>query len=113
MSGTFARIDYQGGLTSGTYYIRVRGASEALAEYYAIRVLSLKVGEPLPSYSRPGVHSPDADPYEPDDTPISGGVPDSPVNIGLGNSNQLSRYYEDASGAPGDGDVDWFKLVLP
>jgi len=109
-----ARIDYTGDLKPGDiYYIRVRGATETVDDPYAIRVLSLNVGDSLPGYvSLSPVIGLDG--YEDDDDPVStGGVPTNPVPIQLGNSNSLSRSIDNPSGLPGDGDIDWFKLVLP
>ena len=114
-----ARIDYTGGMMSGTYYIRVRGNVEAFDEYYAIRVLSLNVGDSLPDYpifSDPLTYLPLAakpDAYDTpviDDNPTQGGIPTNPASIGLGTSNSLSRsFYRDGVNP----DIDWFVLVLP
>jgi hypothetical protein len=112
-----ARIDYTGDLKPGDiYYIRVRGATETVDDPYAIRVLSLNVGDSLPGYVflTPVVPPDDPDSGENDDDPVStGGVPTNPVPIQLGNANSLSRSIDNPSGLPGDGDIDWFKLVLP
>lgn len=107
-----ARIDYTGGMMSGTYYIRVRGNVEAFDEYYAIRVLSLNVGDSLPADPSVALAAkPDA--FERDDDPQSDGVPTNPVPIGLGNANALSRSLDYDLGPPAEGDIDWFVLVLP
>ena len=100
-----ARIDYTGGLSSGTYYIRVRLEASGSAEPYVIRVLSLSVGEAVPAYIYPGSSNASDTPYEPDDNPQSGGVPTNSNPIQLGNSNYLNRYLATS-------DVDWIELVL-
>jgi hypothetical protein len=111
---TMARIDYTGGLAPGTYYIRVRGAKEAVDDYYAIRVVSLESGEALPHYdfSQPLASRPDlVDSVAPgDDDPQSGGVPLNPVPIALGETISRSLDYDYTSEK---GDIDWFVLVLP
>jgi hypothetical protein len=106
---SMARIDYTGGLTSGTYYIRVRGKTSSENNYYAIRVLSLKIGEDLPDYIFPGFDT-KPDQYEDDDDPGSNWIPLKYITIQLGNANNLSRSIDYDSNVP---DVDWFKLVLP
>lgn len=107
-----ARIDYTGGLTSGTYYIRVRGDSKTINDFYAIRVLSLNIGDGLPSYNFPGLDDrPDS--YEDDDDPASNWIPLKYIDIQLGDANALSRSIDNLSATPADADVDWFKLVLP
>jgi hypothetical protein len=107
--GTYSRIDYAGGLVSGTYYIRVRGAEVTVDDFYVIRVLSLKMGDPLPGYDYPGSFSASPDNEESDDSPQSGGVPTNPVIIELGNTNRVNRSID----FDGSGDVDWFELLLP
>ena len=100
----YSHIDYTGGLISGTYYIRVRHFSSTGTGYYAIRILSLALGDDVPVLP---VLTPNASdsPYEPDDNPVlTGGVPTNPVSISIG--DQFSRYLT-------AGDIDWFKLVLP
>jgi LruC domain-containing protein len=102
--GTYARIDYTGGLEAGTYYIRVRGATEEVDDFYAIRVLSLQLSDPIPGYDTfPGTDFVSPDALEPDDEPISGGVPIAPVPIALGQTISRSIHA---------GDIDWFVLVL-
>jgi LruC domain-containing protein len=119
-----ARIDYTGGMQpGGTYYIRVRGATETVDDPYAIRVLSLNAGGALPEYiPLTPVLGPDSgendDPvvFGPDtgeENAPTGWVPTNPVKISLGNANSLSRSIDNPSGLPGDGDIDWFILVLP
>jgi hypothetical protein len=106
---SMARIDYTGGLTSGTYYIRVRGGTFDVSDYYAIRALSLNIGDGLPGYIFPGLDaSPDS--YEDDDDPGSNWIPLSYVPLQLGNANNLSRSIDYALSVS---DVDWFELVLP
>jgi hypothetical protein len=106
--GTYSRIDYTGGLSSGTYYIRVRGATRTVEDFYAIRVLSLQIGEPIPDYIYPGANFALPDALEEDDKPVLGGVPLAPPAIALNDTGGLSRYLDGAKD-----DVDWFKLVLP
>jgi LruC domain-containing protein len=104
-------IDYTKGLNPGTYYIRVRGNVEAFDEWYAIRVLSLNVGDSLPAYPiLPLASKPDSVDLvgTGDDNPQSGGIPANPVEIGLGAAGALSRSLD----YDGAGDIDWFKLVL-
>jgi hypothetical protein len=102
----FSYIDYTGDLTSGTYYIRVRWSGTGSTGPYVIRALSLSVGDSLPAYEYPGAPSSDPDDFEPDDSPISGGVPSNPAPLELGAANYLNRWID-------AGDVDWFELVLP
>jgi hypothetical protein len=111
--GTYARIDYTGGLASGTYYIRVRGAADTVDDYYTIRVLSLKISDSLPLYDFPGSVGLKYDDYEPDDSPKSGGIPTNPVPIAIGNTNWINRALDYDTGPPAEGDIDWFELVLP
>lgn len=107
-----ARVDYTGGLMSGTYYIRVRGAVETVDDFYAIRVFALDLAGSVPAYDTPGADArPDS--LEGDDDPKAGGIPISPRTIVLNNVNGISRSIHDPSVATDDGDVDWFKLVLP
>ena len=107
-----ARIDYTGGLTSGTYYIRVRGDSKTINEFYAIRVLSLTIAESVPVHVNIAFDfKPDS--YEDDDDPASNWIPLKYIDIDLGDANALSRSIDNASANPADADVDWFKLVLP
>jgi len=110
-----ARIDYTGGLLPGIYYIRVRGAVETVDDFYAIRVFSLNIGDSVPAYVFPGTDFLKPDILEPDDTPQSGGVPVSPVPIQLDDASGISRSLDDPTPAvaDGNGDVDWFELVLP
>jgi hypothetical protein len=106
---SMARIDYTGGLTSGTYYIRVRGKTSSESSYYAIRVLSLNIGDSPPGYIFPGFDAmPDS--YEDDDDPGSNWIPLKYITIQLGNANNLSRSIDYDSSVP---DVDWFQLDLP
>jgi hypothetical protein len=99
-----ARIDYTGGLISGTYYIRVN-SDAGNTGYYVIRVLELDTGESLPAYDFPGSTSDDSG-FEPDDA-ADGNIPADPIDIGLGNANQKNRRL-----IP-DTDVDWLRLELP
>jgi hypothetical protein len=106
---SYARIDYTGGLTSGIYYIRVRcQTSTDLGGPYAIRVVEyVDTGGDINAQYPEGffVSNNNSDtPYETDDNPASGGIPTSPITIGIG--DRLNRYLT-------AGDVDWFKLVLP
>jgi hypothetical protein len=105
---SYSLIDYTGGLTSGTYYVRVRGKTEGVTGPYVLRVLSLSLGEPVPAYVYPGVFA-NPDPYETDDNPPSGGKPTDPVPIDLGSDNGINRWLDYDT----EGDVDWFQLVLP
>jgi hypothetical protein len=109
----YSYIDYQEGLTSGTYYIRVRGKTIDTTGPYAIRALSLALEESLPAYDYPNVLAV-PDPYEDDDSPVySEGVPTNPLLLELGASKRLNRWLDYTAGPPEEGDVDWFELVLP
>jgi hypothetical protein len=100
-----ARIDYAGGLNPGIYYIRVNSDASNPGEY-VVRVLDLEIGEdPNTSYVFPGTPSDDSS-FEPDDS-STGNIPDSPIDIGLGNVNQRNRMLNLGT------DVDWLRLVLP
>jgi hypothetical protein len=102
-----ARIDYQSGLDSGIYYIKVTGAAVGGTGPYLIRALSLVIGESVPAYDYPGLgNESDDSAFEPDDT-ATGNIPDSPVDIGLGNANQKNRNMNSVT------DVDWLRLELP
>lgn len=108
----YAYIDYKPAtpLPSGTVlYVRISGyspsgsstGSDTTAGAYGIRVLT----SPSSTYTYfSSINSSDS-PYEPDDTPISGGVPGNPASITL-DSQGLNRYLT-------VGDVDWVKIVLP
>jgi hypothetical protein len=99
----YARIDYTGGLTAGTYYIRVRAGLSNQFGPYSIRILTL----PDDIYtSWLFTVSGDDALYEPDDSPQSGGIPIDPVPIAIG--EKLNRFL-----TSGGGDVDWFVLTLP
>ena len=104
-----SRVDYSGGLASGTYYIRVRGRtiSYGIDDFYAIRVLSLQLGDSIPAYPTLAFAAkPDSE--EVDDNPTSGGIPGNPVSIDT--STPLSRtLYSNGT----DPEIDWFELVLP
>jgi hypothetical protein len=111
--GNYARIDYTGGLDSGTYYVRVSSNAVPTAFYgaYAIRVLT---SLPVPEYSaadefatvNPGSGISNPDSYEPDGAITGGGVPTNPVAITIG--DRLNRsMIKDAA------DDDWFVLTLP
>jgi hypothetical protein len=101
-----SRIDYAGGLTSGTYYIRVKGGTSLVDGPYAFRVLTA-LSAPPNEYSASDYFAgvADPDPYEPDDAE-SGGIPTAPLSVSVG--TPYNRYL-----TTGGGDVDWFKLVLP
>jgi hypothetical protein len=101
-----ARIDYAGGLTSGTYYIRVKGGTSIADGPYAFRVLT-SMSAPPNEYTTSDFFAgvADPDPYEPDDA-VSGGIPTAPLSVSLG--TPYNRFL-----TTGGGDVDWFKLVLP
>jgi hypothetical protein len=94
-------------LDPGVYYIKVDDTYAAYTGPYALRVLSLAVGDSLPAAEDPN-SIPDDSGNESDDS-APGNIPDNPVDIPLGNSNWVNRYLDSATG-----DVaDWFKLVLP
>ncbi len=98
---SYALIDYVGGLTAGTYYIRVRAGLSNQFGPYSIRILT----SPDDNYAAwlfTGYN--DDSSYEPDDSPQSGGIPVNPVPISIG--ERLNRYLT-------AGDVDWFVLTLP
>jgi hypothetical protein len=104
--GTWVSIDYQGGLAPGVYYVRVRGAQSYQIGGYAIRFLSLNVGDLLPAYTYFGTVNAADSPYETDDTLQSGtGIPANPVLVSPG--SVLNRNLQATS------DMDWFKLTLP
>lgn len=108
----YARIDYSGGLTSGTYYIRVRGSDSGQAGYYALRVVTSVDSAidqdaqypPAEDWFFPS--NEDDSGYETDDDPtsLSSGVPTNPVDISIGEKVNRSLTA---------GDVDWLRLVLP
>lgn len=99
-------------LSSGTYYIKVYDNDQTEINPYAVRALSLAVGETLPGAVAPpgGINSTDT-PYEPDDA-ATGNIPTDPVEITLGNNLYLNRYLGDST-VPDPIDDDWLKLVLP
>jgi hypothetical protein len=100
---TYSHIDYTGGLTSGTYYIRVRHDSSTGIGNYCIRILSLAEGDPIPALPLLTPNPSDSS-YESDDDPVtSGGIPTNPVSISIG--DQFIRYLT-------AGDIDWFVLQL-
>jgi hypothetical protein len=93
-------------LESGTYYIRVYDKDDTYVGPYAIRALSLSMGEELPGALDPGsANNPDS--YEPDDNEDPANVPTDPVDLPLGNDNYRNRYLD-----PGT-ESDWLVLVLP
>jgi LruC domain-containing protein len=100
-----ARLDYQNGLDPGVYYIRVSGIGAPGTGPYVIRALALAIGKTIPAYVYPGSASDDSA-FEPDDA-TTGNIPDSPVDLGLGNANQKNRYLDSMGG-----DVDWLRLEL-
>lgn len=102
-SGTWESIDYQGGLAPGVYYVRIRGAQSYATGPYAVRFLSLNVGDALPTYSYFGVTNSADSPYESDDAVVSG-VPTNPVGVSPG--SVLNRFLTNS-------DMDWFRLTLP
>jgi hypothetical protein len=119
--GNYGRVTYSGGLAPGTYYIRVRGVQSVMNGAYAVRVLATPADSPTggswPWYFT-GTNPTDANPaggsYEPDDSPLQGGVPPNAVPITLG--GKLNRWLTAGNitaATPVPGDVDWFKLTLP
>jgi hypothetical protein len=117
--GKWGRIDFTGGLAPGTYYVRVRGLSSDANGGYGIRVLDAAPDSPGGAswaWYFTAVNSTEANPaggsYEPDDTPLQGGIPSNPVAISL--NQKLNRWMTPGStpGVP-PGDVDWFTLILP
>ncbi|MBA7567831.1 hypothetical protein ES708_09549 [subsurface metagenome] len=111
-----SRIDYQEGLPSGTYYIRVRANVENTAGWYAIRALSLNIGESLPAYEYPQTppalpdNTPDGE--EDDDDQNANWVMIKSVPIELGSDKFIIRSIDyDLNDLKGD--VDWFELILP
>lgn len=105
-TGTWASIDYQGGLAPGVYYVRVRGAQSYQTGAYAIRFLSLNVGDSLPAYTTFATQNTADSPYESDDALVAGtGVPANPAAAAPG--SVLNRSLQVSS------DMDWFKLTLP
>jgi len=107
----YAYIDYKPPtpLPSGTVlYVRINGysptssatGSDAAVAPYALRVLTA----PSSTYSYYGANAATTA-YEPDDTPISGGVPTNPIAMTPGQS--INCYLSPA------GDVDWVKITLP
>jgi len=110
-----ARIDTHAevvSLSSGTsYYIKVHNTDRDWFGYYAVRVLSLAVGE-TPPVVDVATNLEHPDPAEDDDN-APGNIPTDPVDISLGNSNWVSRYLGEYDPAPDYIDDDWLKLVLP
>lgn len=107
LDGRYARIDYDRpleGLAPGTYYVRARARLSTLSGPYAIRVL-LAPDEDYTGWQFGSYNTTDT-PYEVDNNPASGGVPNRPVSITADASTGLNRYLT-------AGDVDWFVLVLP
>jgi hypothetical protein len=96
-----SRIDYQGGLASGTYYIKVYNPTATGNPNYGIRVLDYD-----PGASFPDIAPANEDDGGSDDGVDGNGIPTSPVSIDL--EEVLSR-----SIFPELTDVDWFELVLP
>ncbi len=98
----YSYIDFPDGLSPGTYYIKVRGSSSNQIGPYGIRIVS----EPSTSYSyfteTNPAESPWIDSYESDDS-MTDGVPDSPVNIGVGGIYNR---------ALADSDIDWYVLTV-
>lgn len=110
----FAHIDYIPAiaLTSGdVLYIRVvKGQQGSIsAGHYAIRVLALNIGDPVPAVVAP-LTTDDYDPYEDDDFGDAG-VPPSYTNLGL--TTPVVRRLDDGVGNASDTDIDWFVLTLP
>ena len=105
-----ARIDYTEGLASGTYYVRVRGKKTNDTGVYAVRVLSVAIGEDIENYDAGGWYflstSDDAS-YETDDDPESGRRANESGSITIG--GKLNRAITTTT----DSDVDWLKLTLP
>jgi len=107
LDARYARIDYDRpsqGLAPGVYYVRARAPLSTLAGPYAIRVL-LAPDEDYEGWQFGSYNTADT-PYEVDNNPTSGGVPNRPVVIAAGASTGLNRYLS-------AGDVDWFVLTLP
>lgn len=102
-----AHIDYTTGLDVGTYYIKITGDSGG-AVYYAIRALSLSLGETPPAYNYPGALSSE-DETDGDDADTDN-VPDAPKDISLGNANRLNRAINPVVPVA---DIDWLRLELP
>ena len=99
-----SRIDYQGGLSSGTYYIKVHKPTAAGNPNYGIQVHTND-----PGASFPAITPANEDETVPVDDAVDGnGVPTAPVTILLGPGQEVSR-----SIFPVATDVDWFELVLP
>jgi len=97
-----SRIDYQNGLLSGTYYIKVHKPTDVGSLQYCIRVLESIESFPA---TAPVNEAPDTDGV------VDGnGVPIAPVAITLG--QVISRAINPEPPDPA-ADVDWFKLVLP
>lgn len=98
-------------MSSGTYYIKVYDNGRTDINPYAIRVLSLSVGESLPPSFDPGSFNSSDSPYESDDD-APGNIPTNAAKIPLGNTNYLNRYL--GSSSPVNYvDDDWLKLELP
>ena len=103
-----SRIAVNGGLSSGTYYIKVSQVSvPPVGSNYGICVLDYD-----PGASYPVAGPANEDEYEPppsrwwvDDAVDSGGIPTKPWTISLGEVVARSIY-------PQGIDVDWFKLTL-
>jgi LruC domain-containing protein len=114
-----ARLDYTGGLSPGTYFIRVRGNVEAFDEFYAIRVLMPAPGATVPAHDYaafPLALAGKPDSFESDDDPANDFAMLNPVPIKPGDANALSRSLDlrsYVSDTEYTGDVDWFELVLP
>ena len=124
--GKYGRVDYAAGLAPGTYYIRVRTLYSYQQGAYGIRILDTAADSPTGSgwawyftSTNQAEANPSGGSYEPDDTPLQGGVPTNPVAITL--NQKINRWLEpgDIAGSgiisttPTPGDVDWFKLTLP
>ncbi len=105
-AGTWVSIDYQGGLAPGVCYVRVRGAQSYQLGPYAIRFLTLPVGQALPAYTHFAGNNTADSPYESDNALQPGtGIPANPVQASPGTS--VNRNLQASF------DMDWFRLTLP
>jgi len=95
-----SRIDYQGGLYGGTYYIKVENRTSTGNPNYNLRILDYDPGISFPTLPEANENDGNSDDGD------VGNVPTNPVSIELG--EVLSR-----TTFPFGGDVDWFVLVLP
>ena len=105
------RIDYTGGLSPGTYYVKITDNGTSGGPY-VIRAVSLALTDALPAYVYPGGIA--TEPWPDGDDASTGNIPAAPKVISLGASNYLNRLLDmsaDQSFTPGD--VDWVKITLP